>query len=111
MNDLMITVFFILMFIGVNTTFFPLHFSGLQGYPRKYMDYADAYSLWNIISSLGAILRVFAIFFFFYILYRRLVGYSLVLVDTKPVSSPESSFSNYVFIHSYQCRICFTISP
>jgi heme/copper-type cytochrome/quinol oxidase subunit 1 len=57
-------------FIGVNVLFFPMHFLGLAGMPRRIPDYPDAYSHWNYISSLGGFLSGFSALFFFYIIYR-----------------------------------------
>nr|WGW14670.1 cytochrome c oxidase subunit I [Rhodosorus marinus] len=70
-------------FIGVNTTFFPMHFLGLAGMPRRIPDYPDAYTTWNSIASLGAIISVTSYLLFLYIL----------LTSLSQKTSPENKAS------------------
>ncbi|MFM7622964.1 MAG: cytochrome c oxidase subunit I [Alphaproteobacteria bacterium] len=71
-------IHFWLFFIGVNVTFFPQHFLGLQGMPRRYPDYPDAFAGWNLVSSIGAYVSFAATLWF-------LVVVAITFIRKKPV--------------------------
>lgn len=72
LNPKILKIQFITIFIGVNITFFPIHFLGINGIPRRYSDYPDAFSSWNTISSLGRIISILSTFFFIWIIWEGL---------------------------------------
>nr|QIN90378.1 cytochrome c oxidase subunit I [Relicanthus daphneae] len=72
-NELYGKIHFWLMFIGVNLTFFPQHFLGLAGFPRRYSDFVDSFAGWNLVSSLGSTLSIVGVLWFVYIVYDAYV--------------------------------------
>jgi cytochrome c oxidase subunit 1 len=69
-NEKLGNLHFWLLFVGVNLVFFPQHFLGLAGMPRRYIDYPDAYSLWNWWSSIGALVAGLGTVVFLYVVYE-----------------------------------------
>jgi len=91
---------FWVLFAGVNVTFFPQHFLGLQGMPRRISDYPDAFTGWNFISSIGSVISVAATALFLQIVYLQLVNGKAIF--GYPWAVPQL-FSDYLRILKDKC--------
>ena len=83
------------LFAGVNVTFFPQHFLGLAGMPRRIPDYPDAFEGWNYVSSIGSIISVIATMVFMYVIYDMLVNQPVA--SSNPWGTP-AFFTSYTRI-------------
>jgi cytochrome c oxidase subunit 1 len=73
-NETLGKIHFWITFVGVNIIFFPQHFSGLAGMPRRIPDYPDAYAGFNMVSSIGSYITGLATLFFIYIAYKTVTS-------------------------------------
>jgi len=71
-NETLGKIHFWLTFVGVNLAFFPMHFLGLAGMPRRIPDYPDAYAGWNLVSSYGSYISFAAAIFFVFVCFHTL---------------------------------------
>jgi heme/copper-type cytochrome/quinol oxidase subunit 1 len=79
-------IHFITFFIGVNLTFFPMHFLGLAGMPRRIPDYPDAFEFWNTIASLGSSISLSSTIWFFYVVFAMFYNQHPYVDPTLPVA-------------------------
>nr|YP_009503498.1 cytochrome c oxidase subunit I [Isoperla bilineata]AXB38844.1 cytochrome c oxidase subunit I [Isoperla bilineata] len=89
MNPLWLKIQFTIMFIGVNMTFFPQHFLGLAGMPRRYSDYPDAYTAWNVVSSVGSTISLIGVLFLIFIIWESMITNRVALFPLQMTSSIE----------------------
>nr|AIY62141.1 cytochrome c oxidase subunit 1 [Glyptotermes sp. C TB-2014] len=80
---------FMVMFVGVNMTFFPQHFLGLAGMPRRYSDYPDAYITWNVVSSVGSTISLVSVMMFIFIIWESMSTNRQILFPTQTSNSIE----------------------
>nr|UOU85319.1 cytochrome c oxidase subunit I [Mycomya fimbriata] len=101
MNEIWLKIQFSIMFLGVNLTFFPQHFLGLAGMPRRYSDYPDSYTAWNLISSIGSMISLLGIIFFIFIIWESMLSNRNVILSTQLNSSIEWFQNNPPAEHSF----------
>nr|YP_011010174.1 cytochrome c oxidase subunit 1 [Halobates melleus]WPW46698.1 cytochrome c oxidase subunit 1 [Halobates melleus] len=89
MNPKWLKTQFFTMFIGVNLTFFPQHFLGLSGMPRRYSDYPDMYMSWNVISSIGSTISILGTMMFIMIMWESMVSKRKIMFVMNLNSSIE----------------------
>nr|ALR69394.1 cytochrome c oxidase subunit I [Bemisia tabaci]ATJ03282.1 cytochrome c oxidase subunit I [Bemisia tabaci]AXE73225.1 cytochrome c oxidase subunit I [Bemisia tabaci]AXE73238.1 cytochrome c oxidase subunit I [Bemisia tabaci]AXI95935.1 cytochrome c oxidase subunit I [Bemisia tabaci] len=109
LNNYSLVSQFYIMFIGVNLTFFPQHFLGLGGMPRRYSDYADCYLVWNKISSAGSILSIISVIYFLFIVLESFLLLRLVSFKLGVSSHLEWKINKPALNHSFKelCLIFF----
>ena len=82
-NPKWLKIHFIIIFVGVNMTFFPQHFLGLRGIPRRYSDYPDRFTTWNVVSSIGSTISVVGVAIFIFIIWERLVAKRTIIFPSN----------------------------
>jgi len=101
LNPKILKIQFFSIFIGVNITFFPQHFLGLNGIPRRYSDYPDTYATWNIISSLGSILSFISIILLIWIIWEGFVNTRKIVNSSNVRTSIEWINSTPIEEHTF----------
>lgn len=90
-----------LMFIGVNLTFFPIHFLGLAGIPRRYSDYPDIFIPWNTLARMGSLISVVSVGLLLYMIWEAFSSHRPILFTKSPSSILEWAHSTPPINHRY----------
>lgn len=101
LNPTWLKIQFFVIFVGVNLTFFPMHFLGLAGIPRRYSDFPDSFVPWNMVARIGSIISIGSVFYFLAILWEGLTRHRPALARKNRRGSLEYRHSFPPINHSY----------
>nr|AEH21214.1 cytochrome c oxidase subunit I [Himacerus apterus] len=101
LNPKWLKIQFLTMFVGVNMTFFPQHFLGLSGMPRRYSDYPDCYMSWNIVSTIGSTISLISVMLFLMIVWESMVSKRMMIFPQNMMSNIEWLQNTPPAEHSY----------
>jgi len=88
-NEVLSQIHFFIIFVGVNLTFFPQHFLGLAGIPRRYTDYPDSLLKYNIISTSGSLISLIGAVITLYIFWECLVYIRPIMCTSNKIINNE----------------------
>lgn len=108
-NPKIIKAQFISIFIGVNLTFFPQHFLGLNGIPRRYSDYPDAFTSWNVVSSVGSLISFTSVILLVWIVWEAIRNSRKTINTSSPLTSTEWMIPTPVEDHTFNQSIKLTL--
>jgi cytochrome c oxidase subunit 1 len=101
LNPMWLKSQFGVIFVGVNLTFFPQHFLGLSGIPRRYSDYPDAYTAWNLVSTVGSTISFLGVIMFVCIIWEAYAVQRQCVYSHRISTSIEWFHSTPPQEHSY----------
>lgn len=110
-NEFLGKLHFTLFFIGVNVTFFPMHFLGLAGMPRRIVEYPHAFFAWNYVASVGAMISVVATAVFFVMLFEAFWIRRAPRSDMSLCISAIFPRKDYVYVTERNMHLLGDISP
>lgn len=108
-NPTWLKIQFFGIFVGVNLTFFPIHFLGLAGMPRRYSDYPDQYLFWNSVARIGSLVTTISVMLLLFIIWEAVAAHRPALCVNTSTTSIEWTHSFPPLNHRYPSTPILTI--
>nr|AGH27498.1 cytochrome c oxidase subunit 1 [Trichuris sp. GHL-2013] len=109
-NSILQSTQFVLMFVGANLTFMPQHFLGMNGMPRRYLDYNDCFHGFHYMSSFGSIMSLASTILFLYLTWESMSSHRHQVINSTPMNSPEMLLACPAPEHTFSSPSPLTLS-